>query len=143
MAGFSGSMARKGRALALAASTMAAVTSPALAGGFSQKECQGIGGIAGAVVRHVGKDTLSDEFRQSFRNWLGADMRCDGPKEIALVTDNDAATFRTIRSELLQLPKPISLQKAGLRGVERSSAAATPPTGPQKRSEAAPAPAVN
>lgn len=142
MASSSGSMARTGRALALAASTMAAVTSPALAGEFTQKECKGIGGIAVAVVQRVGKDNLSMEFRQSFRNWLGADMRCDGPKEIAIVTENDSATYRTIRSELLQLPKPISLQKTGLTPVVKSSAAATPPA-PQKRSDANPPPAVN
>ena len=138
----SGSMARTGRALALAASTMAAVTSPVLAGEFSQRECKGIAAIAGAVVRHVGKDTLSMEFRQSFVNWMGTEFRCDGPKEIAILTENDDATYRTIRSELLQLPKPFDLKKAGLRVVVRSNAEAEAP-GPQKRSEAAPAPTVN
>lgn len=146
MATFSGSMARKGRALALAASsTMAAVTLPAvpaMAGEFSQKECRGISGIAGAVVRRVGKDNLSLEFRQSFVDWMGAEFRCDGPKEIALVTDEDAATYRTIRSELLQLPKSIDLKKAGLKPVERSSAASAPSV-PQKRSDAGPGPVVN
>lgn len=142
MASFSGLMARKGWALALAASTMAAVTSPVQAGNFSQKECKGIGGIAVAVVRHIGADTLGMEFRQSFRNWLGADMRCDGPKEIAIVTTEDSATYGTIRSELLSLPKPMSLEKAGLKAVVVKSSTAAPPL-PQKRTEAVPAPSVN
>lgn len=142
MASSSGSMARTGRALALAASTMAAVTSPALAGDFSPADCRGISGIARAVVRRVGADTLSLEFRQSFLSWMGAETRCDGPKEIAIVTENDSATYATIRSELLLLPKPISLQKAGLTPVVKSSVAATPPA-PQKRSDAAGVPTVN
>lgn len=143
MANYSASLARKTRALALAAASMAAVTSPALADGFTQKECKGIAGIAGAVVRRVGADMLSVEFRQSFMDWVGPEARCNGPKEIAIVTDQDSATFGTIRSELLQLPKPISLQKAGLRGVEKSSAVTTTPV-PQKRSDAAPAaPTIN
>ena len=142
MATFSGSMARKGRTLALAASTMAAVTAPAMAGDFTQDQCKSVSAIARAVVRHVGKDTLSLEFRQSFVDWMGPETRCDGPKEIAIVTENDSATYRTIRSELLQLPKPISLQKAGLNPVVKSSASATPSV-PQKRSDATSAPTVN
>ena len=47
MASFSGSIARKGRALALAASTMAAVTSLALAGDFTQDQCKSISAITG------------------------------------------------------------------------------------------------
>lgn len=142
MASSSGSITRTGRALALAATTLGAVTAPALAGDFSPADCRGISGIAGAVVRHVGKDTLSVEFRQSFVNWIGADFRCDGPKEIAIVTANDSATYATIRSELLLLPKPISLQKAGLAPVVKARAAAEPPV-PQKRSDAGPVPTVN
>ena len=138
----SGSMARKGRALALAASTMAAVTSPVLAEDFTQDQCKSISAITRAVVRHVGRDTLSIGFRQSLSDWMGPETRCDGPKEIAIVTENDSATYATIRSELLLLPKPISLQKAGLTPLVKSSATATPPA-PQKRSEATPAPTVN
>ena len=144
MAMISGSMARTGRALALAAATtMAAVTAPATAGEFSQKECKGIVGIAVAVLQRVGADTLSLEFRQSFMDWVGPEARCNGPREIAIVTESDDATYGTIRSELLRLPKPISLQKAGLTPVvKKASASATTPA-PQKRSDAAPVPAVN
>ena len=143
MATFLGSMARKGRALALAASTLAGVTAPALADGFSPAECRGISAMTRAVVRRVGKDSLSVEFRQSLVDWMGSEFRCDGPKDIAIVTENDSATYATIRSELLQLPKPISLQKAGLNPVVKRTSATAAPSVPQKRSDAAAAPTVN
>ena len=85
MASSLASMACKTRASALAASTMAEVTSSVLADGFSQADCWGISGISRAVVRRAGKDNLSLEFRQSLVDWMGADFRCDGSKEIALV----------------------------------------------------------
>lgn len=122
MAGCSGSWARRGRALALGVASLAAV-SPVWAGDFSPADCRGISGIARAVVRRVGADTLSLEFRQSFVDWMGPETRCDGPKEITIVTGSDDATYRTIRSELLQLPKPLSLQNAGLRPVVKADAA--------------------
>lgn len=140
MASFSRTTARKA-ALGIAAA--AAMTTGASAADFTQKQCLGISETATEVVKTVGAKTLSREFRQSFVNWLGADLRCDGPKDIIIVTHNDSATYATIREALLRGSKPISLQKAGLRVVVKPAeiVSAVPPI-PQ-RNDAAPAPSVN
>lgn len=123
----SGSLTRK-TALGIAAA--AAMVTSASAADFTQDQCKGIRGTAAEVVRTVGKETLSREFRQSFVSWLGADLRCDGPKDIVIVTHNDSATYATIREALLLGSKPLSLEKAGLRVIvrEKTSAAAAGPT---------------
>lgn len=140
MASFSRTTARQA-ALGIAAA--AAMVTSASAADFTQAQCKGITGTAMEVVRTVGKDTLSQEFRQSFRNWLGADLHCDGPKDIIIVTHNDSIAYGAIRSALLTGSKPISLQKAGLRVVVKPAevVSAVPPT--QTRSGTAPVPAVN
>ena len=140
MASFSRTTARQA-ALGIAAA--AAMVTSASAADFTQAQCKGITGTAMEVVRTVGKDTLSQEFRQSFRNWLGADLHCDGPKDIIIVTHNDSIAYRAIRSALLTGTKPLSLEKAGLRVVVKPAeiVSAVPPM-PQ-RNDAAPAPSVN
>ena len=148
MANFSGSAIRKTagkttRAVMLAAATMTAVTAPALARDFTQKECKGIAATAIEVLGVVGPDKLSPEFKQSFRTWMGPDLRCLGPKEIVIVTHEDDATYATIRDALLRGSKPLSLEKAGLRVVERSASVGTGSTSVQKRSDAETVPAFN
>lgn len=140
MASFSRTTARKA-ALGIAAA--AAMTTGAAAADFTQKQCAGIAETAIEVLRAVGKDTLSQEFRQSFRGWLGADLRCDGPKDIIIVTHNDSATYATIREALLRGSKPISLQKAGLRVVVKPAEVVSVVPPAQTRSGTAPVPAVN
>jgi hypothetical protein len=82
---------------------------------FTPQECQLIAGTSVYVVRDLGnKDRLSPEFKQSFRNFLGANLTCDGPREIAWRTREDAATFNDIASQLMRKATRISLREAGV-----------------------------
>jgi hypothetical protein len=96
-----------------------AVTSPttAFSASLTTDECKVVAAVAGKVVKAIGRDTLSLEFRQSFRNWLGAELTCDGPTDILTPTVNDVAAFNTIRTVLVAGDHPLSLQDAGLRAV--------------------------
>lgn len=107
--------------LSLAASFVAtaALIASARASDFTQGECKTIALTAAEVVRVTGREKLSADFRQSFINWLGKELTCDGPKNIAISTHQDSVTYRTIRGMLLSGSKPISLEKAGLRAVVR------------------------
>jgi hypothetical protein len=111
----------------LAALASIATTSQANAGDFTKEECAGVMAVALEVVKAAGKDTLSVEFRQSFRNWLGPNVTCDGPKDILTPTDRDIAAYNTIRTGLLLASKPISLEKAGLRSVDPKKVSAIRP----------------
>lgn len=84
---------------------------------LTAEQCRIVSAIAVKVVKAVGPDTLSPEFRQSFRDWLGPEIACDGPKEIRTPTPEDVAAFNTIRGTLLQGPAPISLSQMGVRAV--------------------------
>lgn len=88
---------------------------------LTQAECRIVSAIAVEVIKAVGRDTLSVEFRQSFRNWLGADLTCDGPREIATPTTNDIAAYNTIRTVLASGEDPIDLQAIGLKAVPYSA----------------------
>lgn len=91
----------------------AGATAPSL----TRAECRVVSAIAVKVIKAVGRDTLSLEFRQSFRNWLGADLTCDGPREIATPTGADIDAYNTIRTVLASGPDPIDLQAIGLKAV--------------------------
>lgn len=137
------SLNTRSAAFGLAAATLMAI-GPAVAGDFTQDECKGIAVSASQVVRTVGANTLSREFRKSFMNWMGRDMMCAGPKDIIIVTENDSAAYGTIRSMLLAGSHPLSLQKAGLRVVTQAAEKVSTLPIPQKRSDAGlPGPAVN
>lgn len=69
------------------------------------------------VIKAVGRDTLSVEFRQSLRDWLG-DLTCDGPTDIHTPTGPDIAAFNTIRSVVASGDDPIDLTGRGLRSVK-------------------------
>jgi hypothetical protein len=60
-------------------------------------------------------ETVSAEFKQSFRDFLGPNLSCDGPRDIHTPTGPDIDAFNTIRSQLLA--GKISLRDAGLRAV--------------------------
>ena len=68
----------------------------AIAADFTEAQCRDIAAVAGTVVRTVGKENLSVEFRQSFRDFLGAKLTCDGPKNLSTPTDKDLAALLTI-----------------------------------------------
>ncbi len=84
---------------------------------FTPEECRVVAGIGGQVVRALGKETLSADFRQSFVNFLGPNIACDGPTNIVTRTGPDIDAFNTIRIMLLQTNRPISLQDRGIRSV--------------------------
>jgi hypothetical protein len=82
---------------------------------FTPTECQLISHTAVYVIRDLGnKDRLSPEFKQSFRNFLGANLTCDGSREIAWRSQEDAATFNTIAGQLMRKATQIDLRRAGV-----------------------------
>jgi hypothetical protein len=82
---------------------------------FTPTECQLISHTAVYVIRDLGnKDRLSPEFKQSFRNFLGVNLTCDGPRDIAWRTREDAATFNDIASQLMRKATQIDLRRAGV-----------------------------
>lgn len=131
------------RKAALGMAAAAAMMTSASAADFTQAECKGIAGTATEVVKSVGAKTLSREFRQSFMNWMGSDLRCDGPKDIIVITHNDDAALATIRDALLTGSKPLDLSKV-LRIVIKAGEKVSEAAPVLKRSEATPpAPTVN
>ena len=105
---------------AIGLSGIVGLAHPSEAAGLpSEKECAIIAAVAVKTLRAIGAETLSPEFKQSFRDWLGPDLRCDGPRDIATPTVDDVAIFNTIAGVLLQGDDPISLRKFGVRAVVR------------------------
>lgn len=114
-------------AFALATVTaMTGATTGAQAAEFTREECGLIAETSRAVVKAVGVNTLSLEFRQSLGRFLVPDrnvgLTCAGPTQIATPTTNDVAAYSTILSFL-----PFDLQARGVRAVAQLSSA----TGPQ------------
>lgn len=86
---------------------------------FTPEQCKVIAAVAVDVLKALGPETLSGEFKQSFRNFLGPSLTCDGPRDILTPTGPDIDAFNTIRSLLLR--GDISLREAGLRAVASGS----------------------
>lgn len=85
---------------------------------LTKEECRAVAAVAGVIVKSVGANNLSVDFRQSFRNWLGADITCDGPKDIIIKTAADSDAFVTIRGALGAASRPIDIMtRGGLRAV--------------------------
>lgn len=90
-----------------------------LAQAFTKQECKGIAYVVMDVIKAVGADKLSVEFRQSLTDWVRPpDFTCDGPKDILTPRGKDIDVFNTIMSILESGKNPISLQDAGLRSVD-------------------------
>ena len=64
-------------------------------------------------------------------NALKNAITCDGPKDI-VVSGHGVAMFSQIRSTLLGLPEPISLQAAGVRGVLPPGVVGSLPADPKR-----------
>lgn len=96
---------------------------------ISQTECDIIAKTSSRVLRAVGPETVSTEFKQSFRSFLGKNLTCDGPTDIRTPTKQDVALFNNIRTELLAFD--ISLEKAGLRSVASPEKPPVPMTSAQ------------
>ncbi len=84
---------------------------------FTADECKHIAGIAGQVVTSLGKDTLSNDFRQSFRNFLDASVTCTGPTKIATPTGRDINAYNVIAGMLAAGKYRIDLNARGLQSV--------------------------
>jgi len=128
---------RTGAIALTAAAAMFAGTS-AYAGDFTQDECRLISSVGTGTARAIGPEKLSQEFKSSFRSFLGPNLTCDGPKDILTPTGIDIDTFNTIKDILYAPPRGISLEKAGLRSVDPKGRGAQRPI-EQKRSDLNPA----
>lgn len=92
---------------------------------FTEQECKVVAAMAGEVVKAVGPEKLSVEFRRSFMGFIAPDGKkatCTGPTQIATPKHEDIAAYNTIGGLLLQGPKPISLRERGLRAVYQAAA---------------------
>lgn len=123
-------------ALGLTAAAAMFAGTAAHAGDFSAEDCKFIAHVGVTAAKVAGPEKLSVEFKTSFRNYLGANLTCDGPKNILTPTGEDVATFNTIRQVLLAPPRSISLEKAGVRAIDPRSAQRP---ADQRRSDAGPA----
>lgn len=116
----SGKQALRRGAAAIVAAGVLFGANAAQAGSFTELECKTVSGVAREVVKAVGKDTLSMDFRRSLLSFIAPDGKqstCTGPLKIATPTGADIDAFNTIRGLLLAGPKPISLQERGLQSV--------------------------
>jgi hypothetical protein len=106
----------------LVASIVSASVGHAAPAPFTPEQCRIVAATVADVVRAIGANTLSVEFRTSLRDFIMTDgqMTCRGPGTILTPTTNDIAAFNTIRSQLLA--SDISLQKAGLRSIDAKDA---------------------
>lgn len=85
---------------------------------FTQSECKGISSVVLQVVRTLGADSLSNDFKGSFRAWMGPNITCDGPTDIVVRTGRDSDALNTIYTLLESSSSRINLQtRAGLRAV--------------------------
>jgi len=112
-------MARQVAAALTALSTAVGAAFPAAAqSAFTKDECKFIAGVAISTVKAVGSDKLSVDFRQSFVNWLGPNITCDGPREIVIRTGTDTDVMNAIRDGLSASSLRMDLtQRAGFRFV--------------------------
>jgi hypothetical protein len=134
---------RKGALALTAAAAMFAGTS-AHAGDFTSEQCKIISHISVDAAKAIGPEKLSKEFKTSWRGFLGANLTCDGPKDIFTPTVDDIAFFNSVKEVLYAPPLKLNLDKAGLRSVDPNKAAtdARRPAGDQ-RSDAGAATKIN
>lgn len=111
-----GALRRGACGAAMAATLFGA--SAAQASEFTQNECRLIDGVVREVVKTLGKDTLSLEFRQSYVNWRGAGYSCDGPP-ITVTTGPDIDAWNTVRVIMGggSGPNRIDLQARGVQPI--------------------------
>jgi hypothetical protein len=112
-----GAFRRRAAALGIAAIATLFAANATQAANFTPHECKVIAGVAGKVVRELGKDTLSLQFRQSFRNFIDANATCTGPTNIATPKGPDIDAFNVMRGILASGEKPIDLYARGVRAV--------------------------
>lgn len=124
---FAGKLRRGGIAVAaataMAASTLFGVNAAQAseASKFTDHECKVIYLTTKEVVKVLGVETLSKDFRQSIANFMvpdGKTLTCTGPTDIATPRGDDVDAFNTIQ-DILAASKdnPILLQDRGIRSV--------------------------
>lgn len=114
---------------ALRRGAFALVTAAALFGAnaaqaaqFTEHECRLISVTTREVVKALGVDTLSVEFRRSLAGFMAPDgktLTCAGPTQIVTPTEQDIAAFNTIGGLL-----PFDIQARGVRQVAQLSSPA-------------------
>lgn len=116
-AGAKQSFRRRFAAVGMAAFATLFAANATQAASFTPHECKYIAAIAGQVVTSLGKDTLSNDFRQSFRNFLDASLTCRGPTRIATPTGRDINAYNVIAALLAAGEYRIDLNARGLQSV--------------------------
>lgn len=122
-----GKQALRRGAFALATvAAMVGATTGAQAGQFTREECGLILETSRTVMRSLGADTLSTDFRRSLLTFISPDgktLSCTGPAQIVTPTGRDIDAFNTIGGLL-----PFDIQARGVRQVAQLSPAPAPAT---------------
>lgn len=98
----------------------AAAVPPRPAAALDEKACQGAAGNAEDIIDHATnhrKLPPSPTLLTSMADWL--DAKCKTPFDIQWETKNDWEIFTVIRSQLLRLKEPVSLESAGVKLAPR------------------------
>jgi hypothetical protein len=98
----------------------AAAVQPRPAATLDEKACRAAAGNAEGIVEHATshrKLPPSPTLLNSVADWL--DAKCKTPFDIQWETMNDREIFTVIRSQLLRLDQPVSLESAGVKLAPR------------------------
>lgn len=93
----------------------AAAPGSAQAAGFTEQECKVVAAVTGEVVRAVGKDELSVDFRKTLVTFIVPDSKhatCTGPAMVKLRSLSDQDAISKIHDRLLE--KDINILARGL-----------------------------
>lgn len=89
---------------------------------LTAEQCMEVRKVIVGAVSKIGPDQLSQEFKTSLRDFIGANRDCTGTRDILTPTVNDAAAYNAIRGVLGSGPNPIALEQYGLRALVRRAA---------------------
>jgi len=87
--------------------------------GLTYDQCRSIASVSQAVVKSLGPETLSVEFRKGWRDFVApvGKLTCDGSTEIATPNGSDIDALGVIAVALKGLKPPINIFSYGVRGV--------------------------
>lgn len=77
---------------------------------LTQEQCNLVAGVMIRVARDAGPETLSTDFKQSLRAFIG-NGDCRGPRVIYAPENRDVATYNTMRAILGVGSPPIALER--------------------------------
>jgi hypothetical protein len=98
----------------------AAAVAPRPAATLDEKACRAADGNAGDIIDHYTKNRKeppSPTLLNSMADWLEA--KCPTPFEVKWENGDDRMIFTMVRSQLLGLKQPVSLEKAGVKLAPR------------------------